>query len=106
MAKKYGFLPADIVGALQGAADKGNQKAIEALSAVTQDADQRPLWVMAAYGLATAAESGNSIAIDALIALSASTNQSVQNAVVHGLKKAASNQNAKAAAALRSMSVQ
>jgi hypothetical protein len=104
--EKNGFLLSEAVGALRAPAEKGNQKAIEALAAVTKDANRQALWYMAASGLGNAAESGNSAAIDALIGLSASTNQNVQSAVIAGLKRAASNQNAKAAEALRSMSVQ
>jgi len=82
---------------LRSAAEGGNQKAIDALSAVTKDAKNQALWYGAADGLATAAESGNAAAVDALVGLSSSTNQNVRNAVVQGLKRAAANQNTKAA---------
>jgi hypothetical protein len=62
--------------------------------------------MMAADGLGKAAETGNAVAIDALIGLSASTNISVRNSVVQGLRRAAANQNAKAAETLRSLGVQ
>jgi hypothetical protein len=100
---KYNIPLATAVGALQLAADSGNQKAIDALAAVATDDSQRPLWCMAAYGLGKAAESGNAVAIDTLIALSGSTNRSVQMAAASGLKAAAAHQNAKAAEALRQM---
>lgn len=104
--QNYGFPLASSVGALRPAADNGNQRAIDALAAVTRDADHRPLWYMAAEGLGKAAESGNAVAIDALIGLSSSTNPSVRNSIVLGLKRAAANQNSKAAEALRLMGVQ
>ena len=104
--QKYDILLASSVGALRPAADSGNQRAIDALAAVTRDADHRALWYMAAEGLAKAAESGNDAAIDALIGLSPSTNTSVRNSIVLGLKRAAANQNSKAAEALRLMGVQ
>ena len=92
--------------ALRPAAEAGNQRAIDALSAVTKDTKNQALWPAVADGLATAAESGNAPAVDALVNLSSSTNPSVRNAVVLGLKRAAANQNTKAAEALRSMGVQ
>ena len=101
--RDYGLLPSTVVGALQPAADNGNQKAIDALAAVTRDAGQTALWYMAARGLEKSAGSGNEVAIDALIGLSVNPNPNVQQAVVPGLKAAASNQNAKAAEALRLM---
>ncbi|EEF61854.1 RNA polymerase, sigma-24 subunit, ECF subfamily [Pedosphaera parvula Ellin514] len=94
------------LSALKPAADSGNEKAIEAIAAVAMDGNAQPLWFLAANGLGNAAESGNSTAIDALINLSTTTNQSVRNAVVSGLKRAAANQNAKAAQTLREMGAQ
>jgi len=99
--KEYDILPSGAVGALKPAADHGYQNAIDALAAVAADEGQQALWYMAADGLGKAAGSGNSVAVDALIALSATTNQSVQTAVLSGLTQAAANQNAKAADALR-----
>lgn len=104
--EKYGALLAGSVGALKPAADNGNQKAIDALAAVAEDATKQPLWFMAADGLGKAAGSGNTVAIDALIDLLASTNQSVQIAATSGLKLAAENQNAKAMEALRQSGIQ
>ena len=103
---KYGILLSGSVFALRSASEAGNQKAIDALAAVTKDARNQALWYEVANGLATAAESGNAVAVDALVAMSASTNQNVRSAVLIGLKKAAANQNIKAAEALRSMGVQ
>jgi RNA polymerase sigma factor (sigma-70 family) len=100
---KYNIPLATAVGALQPAADSGNQKAIDALAAVSADGTQGPLWYLAAHGLEKAAESGNSVAIDTLIALSGSTNRNVQMAAAAGLRAAAANQNVKAAEALRQM---
>jgi RNA polymerase sigma factor (sigma-70 family) len=102
----YGILLSSSVFALRPAAERGNQRAIDALSAITKDANNQALWVAAADGLAIAAESGNAAAVDALVRLSSSTNQNVRNAVVPGLKKAAANQNTKAAETLRSMDIQ
>ena len=103
---KYGIRLSGSVFALRAAAEAGNQSAIDALSAVTQDLKNQALWYGAATGLATAAGSGNAVAIDALIGLAGSTNQNVRDAVMVGLRKAAANQNPKAAEALRSMRVQ
>jgi hypothetical protein len=103
---KYGLLLSGTVGALRPAAEGGNQQAIDALAAVTADQKHTALWMMAADGLGKAAETGNAVAIDALIGLSASTNISVRNSVVQGLRRAAANQNAKAAETLRSLGVQ
>jgi RNA polymerase sigma factor (sigma-70 family) len=104
--EKYGVLPASSVGALQPAADNGNQKAIDALAAVAKDQKDQPLWYMAANGLTKAAAAGNPVAIDALISMSSSTNRTVQNAVAQALRGAAANQNAKAAETLRLMGKQ
>jgi len=103
---KYGILLSGSVFALRPAAEAGNQRAIDALANVTKDARNQPLWFEAANILATAAESGNAVAVDALVAMSASTNQNVRSAVLIGLKKAAANQNIKAAETLRSIGVQ
>jgi len=94
-----------VVGALVPAAENGDERAINALIAVTQDTDHRALWFMAATGLNTAAATGNPAAIDALINLAqiGSTNKSVLNAAMSGLQKAAANQNQKAADALASL---
>ena len=104
--QKYGLLLSSTVSALRPAAANGNQKAVDALVAVTSDSSHQALWYMAADGLAKAAEAGNAVAIDALIGLSTSTNRSVHDVVVRGLKQAAANQNAKATEALRAMGVQ
>jgi hypothetical protein len=104
--EKYGGLLSGSVGALKPAADKGNQKAIDALAAITTDTANQALWFMAADGLNKAAGAGNPVAIDALIGLLASSNQSVHRAAITELKMAAANQNAKASEALRSMSIQ
>jgi len=104
--QKYGLLLSSTVSALRPAAANGNQKAVDALVAVTSDTSHQALWYMAADGLAKAAEAGNAVAIDALIGLSTSTNRSVHDVVVRGLKQAAANQNAKATDALRAMGVQ
>lgn len=101
--RKYDLLPSSVVGSLQPAADKGNQKAIDALAAVANDATQPALWYQAASGLEKSAGTGNAVAIDALIGLSASPNRSVRMAVMRGLKAAAANQDARAAEALRLM---
>src|SRR5207248_2569396 len=98
--QNYGIPLSSSVSALRPAAEAGNQRAIDALSAVTKDDRSRPLWIMAADGLAKAAESGNPVATDALIGLTPSTNQYVRNAAVIGLKRAAANQNSRAAEAL------
>ena len=100
--RRYGLLQSGVVSALQPAADAGNQQAIEYLARVASDPKLAPLWVMSAKGLEKSAGSGNAVAIDALVSLSVSTNISVQNAVLPGLR-AASGQNPKAAEALRSM---
>jgi RNA polymerase sigma factor (sigma-70 family) len=99
--EKYGVSLSSSVGALKPAADNGNQNAIDALAAVAQDETKQTLWYMAADGLTKAAEVGNSQAIDTLINLASSTNRSVQNVAVLGLKGAAANQNSKAIEALR-----
>lgn len=103
--EKYGLLLSGVVGALKPAAENGNQKAINALAEVAGDPRHQPLWYMAADGLSKAAESGNTVALDALIKLSASTNRSIQNVVLPALQRAAVNQNAKAADALRSLGI-
>ena len=102
----YGILLSSSVFALRSAAEAGNQRAIDALAAVTKDAKHKALWPTVADGLATAAGSGNAVAVDALVSISSSTNPTVRSAVLIGLKKAAANQNSKAAEALRSMGVQ
>jgi hypothetical protein len=101
--EKYGFLLSDTVPALQPAAEMGNQKAIDALVSVTKDDHSRPLWLMAASGLAKPAESGNATAVNALIELSSCQDANVRGAVIAGLKGAAANQNARAAETLRTM---
>ena len=105
-SRQYGLPLSSTVPALRAAAENGNQKAIDYLSAVTSDQTSPALWFMAASGLSKAAAAGNETAIDALIGLSSNTDLNVRNAVVSGLKGAATNQNAKAAEALRAMGVQ
>src|SRR5207249_8727039 len=100
-----GILLSGSVFALRAAAESGNQRAIDALAAVTKNARNQALWFEVANGLTPAAESGNAVAVDALVAMSVSTNQNVRNAVVLGLKRAAANQNAKATETLRSLGV-
>jgi hypothetical protein len=102
---QYGILLSSSVFALRSAVEAGNQKAIDALAAVTRDEKHRALWLEVANSLATAAEAGNAVAVDALVSMSVATNQHVRNAVVLGLKRAAANQNAKATETLRSMGV-
>jgi RNA polymerase sigma factor (sigma-70 family) len=103
--RKYDLAASSVVAALEPAADNGNQKAIDALASVASDSSQSPFWFLAATGLEKSAGSGNPAAIDALIAMSTTTNISVRNAIVPALKIAASNQNAQALDALRSMGV-
>ena len=104
--QSYGFLPSGVVGALQPAADAGNQKAIDALAAVTQDSTQQPLWFMAATGLQKAAASGNSVAINSLSGLLSAAEPNARNAAITGLRAAAANQNPAAIQALRSVESQ
>jgi RNA polymerase sigma factor (sigma-70 family) len=101
--KDYGVLLSSTISALKPAADNGNQKAIDALAAVATDPSQPALWYLAADGLGNAAASGNPAAIDAFVAISGTTNQNVRRLVISGLQRAAANQNAKAADALRQM---
>jgi RNA polymerase sigma factor (sigma-70 family) len=103
---KYGILLSSSVSALGPPAEVGNQKAIDALAAVTRDEKNQALWFLVANGLAPAAESGNPVAVDGLIAMTVSTNLSVRNEVVSALKKASAKGNAKARETLRSMGVQ
>jgi hypothetical protein len=100
------LLQSSVTGALRPAADNGNQKAIDALSAVASDPDQAALWLLAANGLEKSAESGIAVAIDALAGMSASTNINVRNAVIPGLRAAAAKQNPKATEALRSLGIE
>jgi len=106
---KFGFpvsLTSSVVAALVPVARNGNPQAIDALAAVTRDGSKQALWYMAANGLRVPAEGGNPAALDALIALSGTTNRIVLNAVVAGLKGAASNQNMRAAETLQLMGIQ
>jgi RNA polymerase sigma factor (sigma-70 family) len=107
---QYGFprsYLSSAAGALVPAARNGNEKAIDGLAAVAKDSSQQAMWYMVADGLnQAAAEAGNTVAVDALIGMAGATNRNTINAVVAGLKKAAANQNQKAAAALLSMGVQ
>ena len=98
---KYGILLASAVANLKPAADSGNQKAIDFLAAAPTNEANQGLWFMAADGLDRDAESGNPVAVDAFIGWLSSTNQNVRKVVIPGLQKAAANQNAKAAQALR-----
>lgn len=104
--EQYGALLSTTISALQPAADKGNQPAIDALAAVANNPKDRALWYLTAESLTKAAAAGNLVAIDALINMSSATNQSIQRAVAQGLRGAAANQNAKAAEALHSMGMQ
>jgi RNA polymerase sigma factor (sigma-70 family) len=104
--EKYGALLSSTIPPLRSAADNGNQTAIDALAAVAADPKNQPLWPMTANSLAKAAAAGNTVATDALISMSSSTNQIIQSAIIEVLRTAASNQNAKAAEALRSMGIQ
>ena len=104
--QSYGFLLSSVVGALQPAANAGNQKAVDALAAVAQDSHEQPLWLMVATGLQTAAASGNSVAVDSLCGLLSAQDQNVRNAAISGLKAAAANHNARAIEALRSLNSQ
>lgn len=104
--QSYGFSLSSVVGALQPAANAGNQKAIDALAAVSRDSNQQPLWFMVAIGLQTAAASGNSVAVDSLCGLLAAQDQNVRNAAISGLKAAAANHNARAIEALHSLNSQ
>lgn len=101
--EKYGALLSSAISPLQPAADNGIQKAIDALAAVAMDGTKQGLWFMTATSLEKAAEAGNPAAIDALINITSSTNSSVQNAAIQGLRGAAANQNAKAVEALRKL---
>ena len=103
---KNGILLSSSVFALRSAAEAGNQRCIDALAAITKDTKYTALWSAAAGGLTTAAESGNAVAVDALVNISSSTNQSVRNAAIPGLEKAAARQSAKAAEALRVLRTQ
>jgi len=104
--EQHGILLSSSVGALRAAADSGEQRAIDALSAVTRDPARRALWFMAASGLGKAAGSGNPGAIDALIGLLPQPEPSLRGAVLNGLRTAAANQNPNAAQALRSAGVE
>jgi RNA polymerase sigma factor (sigma-70 family) len=104
--EKYDFPLSSGVAALRGAADSGNQRAIEALAAVANEGKNVALWYMTAQGLEASARAGNPVAIDALVSMSASTNINVRKAVIPGLRAAAAQQNPKAAEALRAMGVQ
>ena len=104
--QSYDIPLSQTVVALCPAAKNGNQRAIEALSAVAKDTDNEGLRFAAALGLAQAAETGNAVAIDTLISLLPSTNENVRNSSVRGLKRAATNQNAKAIEALRVIGAQ
>ena len=101
--QQYGLLLSSTVGALQPAANSGNQSAIDFLTAVAQDPNQQGLWLLAADGLTKAAASGNAQAIDTLITLSSAGNSSVKDEALSGLRQAAANQNVQAANALHSM---
>jgi hypothetical protein len=63
---KNGILLSSTVGALQPAADDGNQKAIDALAAVLKNPAHKALWNMASTALQKSAANGNTVAIDAL----------------------------------------
>jgi len=55
--REFSLLPSGVVGALQPAADNGNQKAIEAVAALANAPNQTALWYMAAKGLEKSAGS-------------------------------------------------
>jgi RNA polymerase sigma factor (sigma-70 family) len=103
---RYTFPAASTVGALVPVATSGNEQAIEALIEVTKDSSQKPLWMMAANGLAKAAETGNSAAIDALAGLLTETNQNIQWAAAAALKNSAAHENPRAEAALKAAGMQ
>jgi hypothetical protein len=99
----YGILLSTTVSALRPAAERGNQRAIDALAEATRNPKHQALWLMAANGLTKAASSGNPTAVKALVGLSQTTNSSLRRAVVGGLEGAANNQNTEALEALRSL---
>jgi RNA polymerase sigma factor (sigma-70 family) len=101
----YGILLSTTVTALGPAADRGNQRAIDALAEVAKNPKNQPLWLSVANGLTKAASSGNPTAVGALIEISRGTNSYLRRAAVVGLEGAANNQNAAALEALRSMGV-
>jgi len=103
---KYGAQLSSTITPLQPAADNGNQQAIDALAAIASNPKNQPLWYMTATSLTKAAADGNAVAVDALITMASSTNRNIQKAVTQALQGAAANQNAKAAAALRSLNLQ
>jgi RNA polymerase sigma factor (sigma-70 family) len=103
---KYGVLQSSAVSALKPAAERGVQKAIDALAAVTRDPKSKPLWHLATEGLSKAAASGNDVAVDALINVSTAQDEHLRREAVEGLQRAALNQNAKAIAALQTMKAQ
>jgi hypothetical protein len=101
----YGLVLSTTVGALQPAAEKGNQKAIDVLAGVAADPKQKGLWFMAATGLSKAAAAGNETAVQALIELAKAGDPNLKAAVVAGLEGAANRQNAKALETLRLLGV-
>ncbi len=99
--EKHQLLHSGSVGALKEAANNGNARAIEYLAGITSDPKKRALFYMAADGLEASAVAGNQVALDALIKLSSETNQSVRDAAITGLQKAAHQQHPQAVQALQ-----
>ncbi len=64
--ERYGLLLSPTIGALQPAADNGNERAIAALASILGDETKKPLWHMASQSLQKAAASGDPVAIAAL----------------------------------------
>ena len=104
--EKYGSLLSSTITPLKAAADKGNQPAVDALAAVAADPKDQPLWYITADSLSQAAANGNPAAVDALINISSSTNRTIQNAAISGLKARRRQSKHQAAAALRTLGVQ
>jgi hypothetical protein len=103
---RYLLLPSTATSALKFAAENGNTRAIEALAAVGSDPKRKAMWYQIAENLQKPAAAGNATAIDALAQLGRAENKYVRQSALLGLEKAAANNQAKAADALRSLGYQ
>jgi hypothetical protein len=103
--EKHGVPLSGAVSSLKPAAEKGNQKAIEFIAAVTRNPKAHALWFLVADDLRSPAAAGNATAIEALIPLLTDKDPNVRKAATMDLQQAAANNIPKAVSALKAAGI-
>ena len=104
--ERHMLLRTSTISALKPAAEVGNQRAIDALAAVTADPKSRGLWYMVASGLEKATIAGNATAIDAMAVIAQSGSDQMRKVALLALENASFQNHPRAAEALRSVGYQ